>query len=416
VLESLHLTNVGPAPEMSLELAPRLNLITGDNGLGKSFLLDVAWWVLTGTWPATWPGHGAVPSRTSKTVPSIAWSERRGERRMAVQAPFDFGSQTWSPAYKSAEDAEKPCLVVFVRVDGGFSIWDPLRKGEPYRLPYGESAWGQSSAFQFSATDVWDGLTLQGPHERPVCEGFWRDVVMWQLDPDAQAFHTLSRVVQILSSEERVTLTRKRAPVVVGESRESPLLQTPYGQVPVVHASAAFKRVLGLAYMLVWTWREHAKAAQLHRVAPARELVILVDEIEAHLHPKWQRSILPALLEVGQTIHADLRSQIVATTHSPLVLASMEPHFDAERDAWFDLDIVDRGAKKAGRVQLEKRPFVRHGDAGRWLTSEAFDLASEGRSIPAEHAIEKARDASAGRQPPRKSDSLPGPGGHIHRS
>ena len=31
-------------PLMEMELAPRLNLITGDNGLGKSFLLDVAWW------------------------------------------------------------------------------------------------------------------------------------------------------------------------------------------------------------------------------------------------------------------------------------------------------------------------------------------------------------------------------------
>ena len=34
-----------------MELAPRLNLITGDNGLGKSFLLDVAWWALTRKWP-----------------------------------------------------------------------------------------------------------------------------------------------------------------------------------------------------------------------------------------------------------------------------------------------------------------------------------------------------------------------------
>ena len=46
MLEYLHLKNVGPAPEMEMQLAPRLNLITGDNGLGKSFLLDVAWWCL----------------------------------------------------------------------------------------------------------------------------------------------------------------------------------------------------------------------------------------------------------------------------------------------------------------------------------------------------------------------------------
>ena len=51
MLHHLHLKNVGPAPEMRLDLGSRLNLITGDNGLGKSFLLDVAWWALTRRWP-----------------------------------------------------------------------------------------------------------------------------------------------------------------------------------------------------------------------------------------------------------------------------------------------------------------------------------------------------------------------------
>lgn len=50
MLEHLRLKNVGPASEMELELSPQLNVITGDNGLGKSFLLDVAWWALTRTW------------------------------------------------------------------------------------------------------------------------------------------------------------------------------------------------------------------------------------------------------------------------------------------------------------------------------------------------------------------------------
>ena len=43
MLKSLELENVGPVPGLALELAPRMNLLTGDNGLGKSFLLDVAW-------------------------------------------------------------------------------------------------------------------------------------------------------------------------------------------------------------------------------------------------------------------------------------------------------------------------------------------------------------------------------------
>ena len=51
MLERLALNNVGPAPEMALDFRPRVNLITGDNGLGKSFLLDMAWWALTRRWP-----------------------------------------------------------------------------------------------------------------------------------------------------------------------------------------------------------------------------------------------------------------------------------------------------------------------------------------------------------------------------
>lgn len=113
---------------------------------------------------------------------------------------------------------------------------------------------------------------------------------------------------------------------------------------------------------------------------------MLFDEIESHLHPRWQRSILRSVLAVAQVLHEHAKVQLIAATHSPLVLASAEPIFDDDKDAWFDLDL-DR---KSGLVELRRRPFVRHGDVSNWLTSEAFDLKSA-RSIPAEEAIEEAR-------------------------
>ncbi len=50
MLKHLKLENVGPSSAMELEFGERLNLITGDNGLGKSFLLDIAWWSMTRKW------------------------------------------------------------------------------------------------------------------------------------------------------------------------------------------------------------------------------------------------------------------------------------------------------------------------------------------------------------------------------
>lgn len=51
MIERLKITNVGPAPGMELTFGRRLNLLTGDNGLGKSFLLDIAGWAMTRQWP-----------------------------------------------------------------------------------------------------------------------------------------------------------------------------------------------------------------------------------------------------------------------------------------------------------------------------------------------------------------------------
>lgn len=48
------------------------------------------------------------------------------------------------------------------------------------------------------------------------------------------------------------------------------------------------------------------------------EAVVLVDELDLHLHPKWQRDIVPTLSKVFP------RVQFIVTTHSPHVLQSME--------------------------------------------------------------------------------------------
>ena len=46
--------------------------------------------------------------------------------------------------------------------------------------------------------------------------------------------------------------------------------------------------------------------------------ILLVDEVELHLHPGWQGRILPALLTTFPAL------QIVATTHSPRVVGSVD--------------------------------------------------------------------------------------------
>jgi energy-coupling factor transporter ATP-binding protein EcfA2 len=49
----------------------------------------------------------------------------------------------------------------------------------------------------------------------------------------------------------------------------------------------------------------------------SREFLLLLDEIDVHLHPDWQRRILPVVQR------AFPKAQIIATTHSPFVVASL---------------------------------------------------------------------------------------------
>ena len=46
--------------------------------------------------------------------------------------------------------------------------------------------------------------------------------------------------------------------------------------------------------------------------------LLLIDEAENHLHPKWQKTFLNTILEIFPNL------QIIASTHSPFIVSSVE--------------------------------------------------------------------------------------------
>jgi len=377
MLGRLALSNVGPAPTLEIDFAERLNLITGDNGLGKSFLLDVAWWALT----QTWAREMARPPRKVYEA-EISFRAGADDHRESMRlSPATYGwnrrSQGWEPANEIAPQTRG--VVLYALVDGGLAVWDSARNHwlaaqllEGQELP----------SYVFSPIEVWQGLVRQGVS---LCEGLIRDWASWQKE-HGQSFVQLKAVLETLSPSNRELLVPGDFARLGFQARDIPTLRMPYGQdVPVVHASAGMRRIIAFAYMLVWTWQEHVKASELIGEPPAKEITFIIDEIEAHLHPQWQRRILRSLLGVMEALTGtnDVRVQVIAATHSPLLLASLEPLFDPDRDALWTLDLVDR------EVKLSKVPWHRQGDANRWLTSEVFDLAVP-RSLEAEAALQRA--------------------------
>ncbi|MDD0838407.1 AAA family ATPase [Curvibacter sp. HBC61] len=365
MLETIRLKNVGPVPQLAMDFAPRLNLITGDNGLGKSFLLDLAWWTLT----RTWARETIIPLPGSKAEIFFRYTKKT-QPPYEFKSTYDAGRTRWT--VKQSRPAI-PGLILYAQVDGGFSVWDPMRNY------WTDDAPDRPNAFLFKPDEVWRGNEF--------CKGLLDDWALWQAGND-MSFKVLKQVLGALSpSADELLIPGDLRKLSVKDPQRYPTLRMPYGEdVAVIHASAGMRRVIALAYLLTWAWQEHVESAKLRSENPTREIIFLVDEIEGHLHPRWQRCIVPALLKVMDVLTSSHNSkvQLITATHSPLVLASVESEFDAEKDTWFDLDLEQK------QVTLRKRPYFPRGEIGNWLVSEAFDL-KEPRSLEGEQAIRAAQ-------------------------
>jgi predicted ATP-binding protein involved in virulence len=60
------------------------------------------------------------------------------------------------------------------------------------------------------------------------------------------------------------------------------------------------------------------------------EAIVLVDEIDCHLHPKWQLNIIPAMRSLFPNV------QFIMTTHSPLIVKSVNPDEIIKLGGWSD--------------------------------------------------------------------------------
>jgi len=97
--------------------------------------------------------------------------------------------------------------------------------------------------------------------------------------------------------------------------------------------------------------------------------IVLIDEVDLHLHPSWQMEVLPRLSKQLPCI------QFIVTSHSPLIAGSLQ---------WANLIVLDPGEGQSST--LNRKPIPVHGlDADQVLLTPFFDMQTTRAGSKATH-------------------------------
>lgn len=134
------------------------------------------------------------------------------------------------------------------------------------------------------------------------------------------------------------------------------------GRVPLAALSDGYLTTLGWLVDMVARWLhwagqvgESTEGDFFERM----EGLVLIDEIDLHLHPRWQRTIVKSLKDTFP------RLSFIATTHNPLTLIGAEAG---------EIVVLRDAADKSGRIEAKQFDLPAGIRADRILTGEWFGL------------------------------------------
>lgn len=316
-IRSLHLENIGPFVEADLEFMtdedekPPVVLITGENGTGKSILLDAIRGVFGheySLFERDIRRHGSESAAKlggtleieDKVYHLESWQFRETLADMR-QTPANGHQQiSNTPGWVKA-GGEVPNWVV--------DYWPSASISGPYSIttltvPDHKSVLLNALSSDKKRADItqlichFDYLRdSRDERERAIGE---------------QLYVILERIITLSLLEGGRLSHVSRAsyePVIIQNGREVGLEQLSSGNSYLIQSLVG---LLGKMYSVHFL--RQSDISELCRTPG----LLLIDEAENQLHPKWQKRFIRSILEIFPNL------QIIATTHSPFIISSVE--------------------------------------------------------------------------------------------
>ena len=336
-ITGLSFSNVGPFDDIAFGFNQQVNVFTGPNNSGKSTIL----WVLGEL--LVYPF--ITPSRLLRSEsPGWKLTHTSNGGAKSVQGTLHTMPEVLLPVYHAVGHT---CFIPAQRHGTNFRSPGPIvREGIETRIDKEVDFFVRESP-ELLREDGLEGLRMRLRGSR-VIEGpelarrrnitlsdaslISNDVLIQKIiDLDYAAYRRqrpeMRAIVETVTSlTSEITDGFPMKFLRVGEDRDGlfPQFRTPDGDLPLNVLSQGTQSIMHCLAHFLFGYAEYYDFPPDLEEKPG---ILIIDEIDAHLHPSWQRRIIPTLTRHFPNL------QIFCSTHSPLMLAGL----------------------KAGQVQLLRR-------------------------------------------------------------
>lgn len=286
-ITKLTLSDIGPFPALSLSFRndAGINLICGDNGVGKTTVLEA----ITASFSAG-RSHRLKRRQAASSGSLELIAQSNGSAHKIPLQVNEIDPNRGEMLGSRSTDAKN---LIHIRASRDLTYF---RQVSISRDPtFNEKNFAQLVAADLSQNDIKTWLTnryLLAPHAD---KSSWTPQMLENLETAKRFFSILDPAITL----DQVDVTSFEV-----------LVSTPNGIIPFELLSSGFRS----SYFLLLSILKELEFRNLEVSASEFSGVILVDEIDLHLHPTWQQ-------EIGRVLTSAFpRAQIIATTHSPHVV------------------------------------------------------------------------------------------------
>ena len=366
------------------EKPARWTLLLGNNGVGKTTLLQCLAWMR----PVPYYGTGEEEDTPKEIQPALTDEEndvlasllRAGsEVTLELKASVTIGrSLPGDDTVQSASEPRESSIEIGISMEGEEGR---LQELEPIRATYEDDdiALIEPPLFAYGAARHMGKSNLDNKElADPLASLFSSSIELYDAEErlldldylrltDDKHQKRLQRIKQVfaailpdVSGESSIQILGPKTREDFGEAG-GVRFTTPYGDVPLSGLSLGYQTTLAWVLDLAIRLNKHYPESENPLAEPA---IVLVDEIDLHLHPRWQRQIVADL-----TQHFP-KTQFIVTAHSPLMVQSAS-----------DANLVVL-QEEDGQVKIENHPhFVEGWRADQILTSKLFDVPARSPRI-----------------------------------